>query len=81
MLADGTSRIYCPTMKGYVERLQLVEAGLESVRAELQALYGDPEARRCLKEIDSAIDAILLLERSWTELVEEETARGLSLKR
>jgi hypothetical protein len=68
-------------MKGYVERLQEIEAGLESLRVELQALGSDPEARRCLKEIDSAIDAILMLERSWADLIEEEAARGLSLKR
>jgi hypothetical protein len=64
------------TMKTYVERLQQVEAGLEAMRSELQGLRSDPEARRCLKEIDSAIDALVLLERSWTELIEEETARA-----
>jgi hypothetical protein len=65
----------------YAEKLEAVKSGLEASRTALQVIRGDAEARRCLKEIDSAIDALVVLERSWDELIEEETARGLSLKR
>jgi hypothetical protein len=63
-------------MKDYVERLQLVETGLEAIRIELQVLHVVPEARLCLIEIESLIGSLALLQRSWAELVEEEKARA-----
>jgi hypothetical protein len=56
--------------------LELVEATLESARAELQALRHDSEARRCLREIDRLIGAAVLLQRSWAELAEAQQSKG-----